>query len=320
MLHILALDIGGTKSDALLVREDGIVLGWGRYGFAQIRGAGGWGGSGRSVEAITHAIELAMGDIECDELHVSDYGFLRPEYMPGFSGRLILHPRHEHDGLFELAKEQYGVVASAGTGAFAYGLTPEGESLHLDSLGPVLGDYGSGYYIGVLAVQAVARSDWHSRHSTSLVNKVRKALSISNYVPYGHSLVGCLNTNSDRATIAALSRIVDVEARAGDGVARQILETAAAALAETVFDVYDRLSISGPECAMVGTGSVIEKSDIFWESLRGRVMEFAPDLRCVRTDLPHVVGTALMLLRELCGDNFAAVQDNLFNSACKVMR
>jgi N-acetylglucosamine kinase-like BadF-type ATPase len=68
MRCILAIDAGGSKCDALLVRDDCTVMG---YGYVDVNDpASGRGriGSGRSFKSISHAVRQAIGDTVCDEL------------------------------------------------------------------------------------------------------------------------------------------------------------------------------------------------------------------------------------------------------------
>ena len=143
-----------------------------------------------------------------------------------------------------------------------HAITCDGHGILLDGLGPLLGDYGSAYHIGAMAVQAAARANWHPRHKTSLAGIVYSSLGINNARSMGQSLIGTLDTNQDRAIVAHLAHLVDDQARAGDRVARKIIEDAASALAQTVYDAYDCLGMIDQDYCLVGTGSVIEKSDL----------------------------------------------------------
>src|SRR5205085_11071904 len=50
-----------------------------------------------------------------------------------------------------------GIVLIAGTGSIAWARLPDGSPIRAGGLGPVLGDGGSGYAIGLDALRAVAR-------------------------------------------------------------------------------------------------------------------------------------------------------------------
>jgi N-acetylglucosamine kinase-like BadF-type ATPase len=52
----------------------------------------------------------------------------------------------------------YGIVVISGTGMISYGYGATGESARAGGWGPLLGDIGSGYDIGLDVLRAIARS------------------------------------------------------------------------------------------------------------------------------------------------------------------
>ncbi len=321
MRCVLAIDAGGSKCDALLVRDDGVALGWGRCDIADPEAGRGWSGSGRSVETVTRAVKRAMGEHSCRELHITTFANRRwaEETLAG-AERIVQHSVAEYDGPFALAGTRFGVVALAGTGAFVFGRTRDGRACHLDGLGPNLGDYGSGYQIGMMALRAAARSGWHPRHHTSLADPVYRACVNHPGDERGHGLVGYTIEHHDRAEIASLAKIVDIEANGGDRVARQILRAAATSLAETLYDVVDRLGLKEEEYPLIGTGSIATRSRIYWRHFCRLAKEFAPHLKPFVPDLLPVVGVALCTLQEVTPDNMEDVRSTLLQTAREWIR
>ena len=293
MRCILGVDAGGTKCDALLVRDDGTALSWGHCSVINPCSGRSASGSGRSSRSVSYAVREAIGDIRFEELHITGlsgilpFGFVRDEP----SARIILHSITEQTAALTLAGETAGVVALAGTGALVYGRTRDGRSLRLDGLGPMLGDYGGGYQIGARAVRAAAKSNWHPRHQTSLAGAVGRRLGVNPHDPLGaHFLIEYMHGDRDRAEIAILATLVSAEAEAGDRIAREILEGAADDLADTLRDLVDRLQMEPDPYALVGTGGIITNSRIYWDRFCKRALEYAPNLRPAISDLPAVVG------------------------------
>lgn len=306
MRCILALDSGGTKSDALLVRDDGQVLSMGTYVMPGI--------SGRSYQAVMAATEEVLGALteSIDSMHVACVGNWLPNDL--FHSlklkRYELHVFGEVDGPLCLVNQQCGMVVLAGTGSFVHVTTHDGRELHLDGMGPLLGDFGSGYHIGSLAVRAATRSAWHSDHKTNLETAVLRVFNVNSIMEM--LLVDA--SKQDRSLIASLASLVDAEANAGDAIAIRILEEAAAAIASTIRDTVETLGISEESYFMVGTGGVAMRSKTYWEHVCRMVGDFAPNLQPVICPLPPVAGIALATLIQLEEHAPAALRANVFNS------
>jgi len=317
MQCVLAIDAGGSKCDALVVTLAGDAVGWGRCSVKELGSGRGPGGSGRSATTVRRAMLQALEQVGGAQiLEVAGYGVGSEQVRGHFGPAVRFRGVREHDAALALVGAEAGIVALAGTGAFVYGRRPDGADLHLDALGPLLGDYGSGYHIGLMAIRAAARASWHPRHATSLAEPVVQACSAFRPNRARFSLVEYMLGNPDRAEIASLAELVDAHAEAGDAVARQILITAADELAETLWDVVDRLSLANEHLPLVGTGGVLTGSRRYWEHFCDRCKEIAPGLEPVRAPGPLVAGVAFLALKGL-GIADPQVYDRLLQSVLK---
>ena len=333
--HILAIDHGGTKCDAILADAEGTVLGWGHYDAAQPgpESEATLFGKARSAAVFRSTMDEALRGREVEDLHVITYGHARHGFgVEAHGGRWVvcrgedrfpLPPgvrrcaaslTTEEIPVLAFHGEESGVVALAGTGAGVYARARDGRAHRLDGLGPVLGDYGSAYHIGLLALRAAARSGWHPRHRTTLAPLVRRRFGADPDDPDGSSLIPFSLARQDRSTFALLVGIVDREARTGDAVARNILDQAAAALAETARDQAEMFEMVREDYLMIGMGGVIARSDFYWECLCSRIREWAPRFRFRRFRLPPVLAFPLMVIREF-GMDLHAVRSRLAATA-----
>ena len=307
---ILAIDSGGSKCDALLLRDDGTVLGRGRCDWNDPDSGRSRAGSGRSEASLTKAIRAALGTICCEEIILATFkdNFGLGKVCWRYARTLRLCAVTEYDPALILQHATEGVVIVAGTGAAVYCRRAGRKPMFLDGLGPLLGDYGSGYYIGRLALQAAAKSGWHPRYQTSLTGAVHQALGIAETIRGKKDLVNFSLDNPDRAEIAALASVVDREANADDDVANEILRQAAGALAGTVRDMVTIFSLAEEEFLLIGAGSVAVHSERYWAHLCAQVQSFAPRAIPARSPHPPVYGIALLALREYGTDSFAAME------------
>lgn len=281
---VLAIDNGGTKCEALLVRADGAVIGRGLCRTAGL--------SGRSKEATRRAAREAMRGApgKLKELRISCLGEILPEsFFARYAERVETRLVTEAQGIFALTGHAHGVIALSGTGAFVYARTTDGREIHLDGLGPLIGDHGGGFFIGRRALRAAACASWHPRRATVLRDAVLKAYgakSVDELIPLNWTV-------RDRSEIAQLAPLVNDAANAGDRVAKRILEESADALAETLRDVVDALGIRGKSYPLIGAGSVATRSDVFWRRFWRTARTIAPKFRPERAMHPAVAGIAL---------------------------
>ncbi len=312
---LLALDPGGSKCQALLIAPDGTVLSTGR---AECPGL-----SGRSRELVQAAARQALGNHQPRSCHVATVSGLLAAEDYGFPPdvRVTVHRLSELDGPLALIDAAAGLVVVAGTGARISARQVDGRCLTIDGLGPLLGDHGSGYAIGRTALRAVAMTVAArgtrpaTRLCDPLINACATALqsigddpnhcqlagvALASYPPsVAEKLAPLLRLSlipHDRSVIAGLARLVDDQARAGDEVACRILHTAADDLAESLRLMVAQLGVADRNLPLVALGSVIMRSDLYWDRFCERLTSIAPASQAQR--IPHlpVVGTALAAL------------------------
>ena len=316
MKGLLGIDTGGTKCEALLIRDSGEVLGWGRSTWRDPGSGSAKGGGGRSPETVSLAVCQALGDLHFDELHVMAIkGFRHHQVVPAAAADKILwRSTTEWAAALSLAGVATGVVALAGTGAVVYAESRDGRLGHFDGLGPVLGDSGGGYQIGLQGIRAAAKASLHPRHRTSLTLAINHALLGKNGILNNDDLVDFM-AYRDRAKVAAAAHCVDTEARAGDPVAIRILQQQAGELAETVRDAVDQLQMQDDDYTLVATGGVLRSSPIYRDAFFQAVQRFAPKLKPYCSDLPAAAGLVMVELLKMHGHDAAGPAARFLQSA-----
>ncbi|MHB0939235.1 MAG: BadF/BadG/BcrA/BcrD ATPase family protein [Armatimonadota bacterium] len=307
MRYILGVDSGGTKTEALLIRADGMVLGWGRYDATEVM-AGDDGG--RTLTAVHAAIRQALGETPIDRLHVINTGNgLLPRYLlpPEYACPLTVRSVVESHTIFCLAPGRKALVALAGTGSHVAGRNGRGQIVILDGLGPYIGDWGGAVSIGLEGLRAAARSDWHPRHATSLGAVLQQAVRALDANP-GGNMVSFMYCQPDRWKVAALARCVNAEAEAGDRIALEIIHRTAENMASVIYDVMEKLRLRAERLPLIGFGSVM-RSRLYWARLREAVAAFAPAVQPARLQLPPVACHALSALS--ASRDFPAIRRNL---------
>lgn len=319
--YLMGVDGGGTKSEALLVRSDGGFRGWGHCDVAE---AGSVTAGGRSVLVIQTAIRRALVDLPPNAhltvfhaaTHLPQDAIMPPE----FQGRFKLVTSSESFPMLSLTPGRVGIVALAGTGSHVSGRNGRGQERICDGLGPNFGDFGGASRMGVQALRAAAMAAWHPRHQTSLRPAVLRACRTLDGQTGGDiNLIDFFHRPRDRWQIASLARIVSEEAERGDRVARQILEESAESMSAVIYDVADSLGLCRREFPLIGIGSVILRSRIFWDHLRRCVSAFAPRIRPTRLLIPPVFGIVLKALLDRSPGEARRIRSHLFTSAAAVL-
>ncbi len=294
MRYALGIDGGGSKCDAVLIDENGTVTGWGRGGPTHP-----FYDSPQTVAAsYAEAVSRALDGLQQAEIWVGGH------FPPGpvrdaiaAAGRIIGHrPAGEVEMAFASAQRQWGIIVLAGTGSFVFGRTAEGRTIHAGGLGPVLGDYGSAYSIGLLGLRAAFASRWAQARSTTLAQALPQALGADSLravfdIVYQEGL--------SRRQIASLARVVDQQARAGDRIAIMCLKTAADQLADIAVDVINELDMHDIDFPLIAVGSVAQCSHIWWEQVCRRLTAIAPGAFPIVPVIQPATAAALLALREM---------------------
>ena len=295
MRYALGIDGGGSKCEAVLVDEHGNVVGRGRGGPTHshydppevIRGS------------YTQAVAEATAGAEMGaEVWVAAY--LSPGQAQEVIGKVVRIAGYlatdERETACACVQESWGMVVVSGTGSFVHARTEDGRSVYFGALGPVLGDYGSAYEIGLAGLRAAFASGWTAARRTTLAEAVPRALGASD----ARGVFDLVYVKGmSRREIATIAQVVDAEAEGGDAVAAGCLREAADELAELAADVVAELGMRDLSFPVIAIGSVAQRSRIWWERMCERVKEVAPRARPVIPRVQPAAGAALLALREM---------------------
>ncbi|BAS28277.1 hypothetical protein LIP_2436 [Limnochorda pilosa] len=218
--------------------------------------------------------------------------------FPGSSVELV------HDGVGALLAGTLGgpgLLLLAGTGSLALALGPEGQEVRAGGWGYLLGDEGSGYWIGREAIRAALRAHDGRGPATGLTTVLREAAGLEDVT----ALVGPVHRGErDRGWIARLARPVVEAADAGDTVAARILDDAAGELALLVRAVLERAAFLAPleTVPVVAAGGLFRLGPSWGRRVAGALAREAPRARLAERVQDPVVGAAYLALRRFHGE------------------
>ena len=302
--HVLGLDAGGTKTVCHLADERGTLL-------AEVRGPGAnLQASGElHVEKVLHdAMEEAIGDRPLVPAAIclgiagvdraDDEAIVRGIMKRiGYKARVLV----VNDALVALeagAPGQPGVVIVSGTGSIAYGRNASGEAARAGGWGYVLGDEGSGYWIGRAALRAVLREADRRGPKTALTTLLLRHFGVAQAQNLIHEVY---HSNLKPHAIGALAQCVHAAQADGDVVAGTILVEAADELESSGVSVARRLRLVGERFRFILSGGIFRAVPWLRQELERRLPQAIPDSTVSLLEREPAAGAVAFAIQEASG-------------------
>jgi N-acetylglucosamine kinase-like BadF-type ATPase len=303
-MHVLGIDAGGSKTVCLLADERGLILSEGRGPGANLHLAGEL-----AVEKVLHqvmeaaldgrsvtpaAICLGIAGVDRQDEANTITAIMR---RIGHRSRILV----VNDALIALvagAGDAAGIVIISGTGSIVYGRNARGEAARAGGWGHMIGDEGSGYWIGREALAAVMRAGDGRGPATQLRPDVLAHFGIDNVSRLPRIVY---DRDIPRKSVAALGPIVDRAAVRGDAVATRILEQAGDELVLAARSVATRLEMRGDAFTFFLAGSVFRVVPWLTTHLPHRLTEIAPRSSAQVLEEEPAVGAVWLALAEARG-------------------
>jgi len=250
------IDAGGTTTKCILMNENGELLAESKAGPANYQATG----LTNVIQEIRKALNLVCkkaGINEIDILGIGLAGVVSKEDIQMVKNNLL--PLSQVKNCFitndgEIAvlgayAGESGIVVIAGTGSIIYGLKENGVTVQVGGWGPILGDEGSGFWIGLKALQAIIKTEEGRCINTSLSNILMNSFNINNL----KELVSFVYQDKlPREKIASLAPLVIETMVNGDQVAKQIIEKGCDELILMIKVIAKKLNYQKKEIAVTG--------------------------------------------------------------------
>jgi N-acetylglucosamine kinase-like BadF-type ATPase len=304
MFHVLGIDAGGTKTVCLLADDQGQIVAEARRSGANLQAVGEL-----EVEKVLHEVmDQAIGDraVVPAAICLGIAGVDRPDDYAtvrgimkriGYKARVVV----VNDALIALeagVPGHPGIVVISGTGSIAYGRNARGEAARSGGWGYVLGDEGSGYWIGRAALRAVLREADKRGPATALSPMLLAHFGVSQPPQLIHHVY---NTNLKPTAIAALARCVQSAFSEGDSVAVGILRGAANELEAFALSVARRLELLGEPLVFILAGGVFRAVPWLQQELERRLPVAAPASQVRLLDREPAIGAVALAVQEARG-------------------
>lgn len=303
-MHVLGIDVGGTKTICILGDDQGGVVASARGPGANLQAVGEL-----ELEKVLHTVmeeTLAQQDVVPSAICLGIAGVDRPEdakVVQGIMGRIGYKARIVvvNDALIALRAEigeGAGVVIVAGTGSIAYGCDDDGYAARAGGWGYVLGDEGSGYWMGRLALRAIVREADGRGAPTSLTRRVLDHFGVQRP---DELLQTVYHDDFKPATFAALATHVQQARDEGDAVATAILDRGAQELAGAAASVTAQLHLKDVEFAFVLSGGMFKAVPWLRDEVRRLLPAIAPRSHTIDLQVEPALGAVRLALAQLQG-------------------
>jgi N-acetylglucosamine kinase-like BadF-type ATPase len=279
MFYVLGIDAGGTKTVCHLADEHGTLVAEARGPGANLQAAGEL-----HVEKVLHDVmEEALGDraIVPAAICLGIAGVDRADdsaVVRGIMRRIGYKARAlvVNDALVALeagAPGAPGVVIVAGTGSIAYGRNARFEAARAGGWGHVLGDEGSGFWIGRAALRAVLREADRRGPRTELTALLLEHFDVTEPQSLIHEVYQNRPTPS---VVAALAYCVQTASAHGDEAATGILRAAADELESFGLSVASRLRLGAEPFPFILAGGILRGLSWLRDELHRRLPRAVP--------------------------------------------
>ena len=304
-MHVLlGIDAGGTKTRAILVDEQGGLVGYGESSAGNPNNVGAakacqayleacqraWENAGRSRGEVACAYLACAGiktDDDADEMKTQaiSLGLAEPEKL--FVGNDL------EAALAGALASKPGIALVAGTGSFCLGRDATGKMTHCGGWGWILDDVGSASWLGIQGIRAAVRSSDGRAEKTSLLGIAMQRYDAST----PDALQQAVYAREQPRDLASFASELIAAASAGDEASLSILKEGATGLAQLVSSVAARLSWqSGPKVVLCG--SAARGGPPYQPMIEAAISQATPGALIKDPILSPVAGAALLAIEK----------------------
>jgi len=296
--YILAIDAGQSETSCLVGLPDGSLLGSGLAGPSAVPNV--IQSEPMLRQALSSSVNQALDAISPRPKRVAAAYLsltggiplaqkILPEIFP------VDRIKAESDAVAALACGAYGgpgIALLSGTGCVAFTQNAQGEGKVIGGWGYLLGDEGSGFWIGLEAVRAAIRAHDGRGPSTTFARNVMEQLRIKDM---RQAQVDIYNDAITRPEIARLSFLVMDAAKNHEPIAEDIVSRAVLELFKLVKAACNSSEFSRPEeKVIVLTGGVLHPGSLVFTKLVELIQRELPSYKVIIPRFPPVVGAYIL--------------------------
>jgi len=294
----LGVDLGGTKSHALVADENGRALGLGKGGPGNHEGVG--------YEEMAHVLQeitgkaLSEAGVDRNQLYAAGFGIAGLDWdseLPAMQAAIAPLDLNcpqvlVNDALIGLTagvEAGWGLSIVAGTGCNCWGRDDHGGVGHITGFGVTMAEGAGAAELVAKAIQAVSLH-WSRRGKPTAISTAMIEQCGARDLD---DLIEGLCTFRYFVDAPFAPRIFDL-AEAGDEVAADLIRWAGGELGSLAVGVIRQLGFENREFEIVLVGSMFSNGPRLIDPLQEVVRVVAPGAKYIRLEVPPVVGGVLL--------------------------
>lgn len=309
MNYFLGIDVGSSKTHALIVDETGQCVGFGKSGGGNHQGVG--------YERLAEVLQLSfaaashMSGVTKDQIVGAGFGVAgydfpseRDDHFQAVSSLGLSCPveivNDGTNGLIAGTSHGIGVNVTAGSGVNCRGRGRNGQEGRIVGNGVDFGEFGGAIEIVYRARQFVNYA-WIKRiPPTKLTNIFLEVTGAKDEV----DLMEGLSNHDYHLSPGFAIQIVEA-AHAGDQAALEVIRWSGEELGWLAVSVARQINMEHDEVEIVQSGSVFEAGDIIIKPMRDLILNHCPRAKLIRLDGPPVVGPVILGMEQAGYDGYA---------------
>ncbi len=318
MRYFIGVDVGSSKTHALIANEEGNCIGFGTAGGGNHQGVG----YERLMEVLQKSFQGAseMSGIAKDQIAGAGFGVAgydfpseRADHLQAIAPLGLSCPveivNDGANGLISGTSHGIGVNVTAGSGNNCRGRGKNGKEGRIVGNGVMFGEYGGAIEIVYRAMQFVNYA-WIKR--TPPTNLTKIFLEATGAKDETDLMEGLSHDHYHLFPYIAID--VTNAAQEGDHAALEVIRWSGKELGWLAVSVARQIEMENEAVEIVQSGSVFEAGDIIIEPMRDLIMKHVPKAKMIRLDGPPVVGP-LMLGMQMAGIDPYPMRKKLIESA-----
>jgi len=322
MNYFLGIDVGSSKTHALIADETGKCISFGN--------AGGGNHQAMGYERLTEVLQkpfataIQISGVEKDQ--VAGAGF-------GIAGYDFPSEREDHlwaiaalglscaveivndgaNGLISGTSHGVGVNVTAGSGVNCRGRGKNGKEGRVVGNGTTFGEFGGAIEIVYRAMQFVNYA-WIKRIRPTRLTKIfLEATRAKDEVDLMEGI-----SNEQYHLFPYLAIEIMNAAREGDHAALEVIRWSGEELGWLAVSVARQIEMENDEVEIVQSGSVFNAGELIIEPMHSVIKKYVPKAKMIRLDGPPVVGP-LMLGMQMAGIDPYPMRKKLIESAKEIV-